>query len=72
MDFMAIKFEEVHTTRRDWKAKAIRLAEAKKPFALIGFDIASHQKFYDSLKKYNLNQSFDVVQGNAGRACFWA
>jgi hypothetical protein len=72
MESKVIRFEEVVTRRRDWKAKAIRFAEAKKPFVLIGFDMASHRKFYDSLKKYNLNQSFDVRQGNSGRACFWA
>jgi hypothetical protein len=39
---------------------------------LIGFDMVSHRKFYDSLRKYNLNQSFEVRQGNSGRARFWA
>jgi hypothetical protein len=72
MNAKGIKFEKVQTRSRGWKTKALQLAANKKPFALIGFDIASHQKFYNSLKKYQLNQNFIITPGPDSSAYFWS
>ena len=68
MNHKGIKFIEIQTTGKDWKATAIRLAHAEKPFVLIGFDLANHKEFYEYLNRYNLNVDFDIAAGNTS---FW-